>query len=255
MKNFKQLLMIIAFISIFSYMTEDCFAQRRGGSRSWGSSKSSKSWGSSSKSKSSWGSSSKKSKAKTSSSKSSSKWSNKTKASSSRPKTKTETKKSKISKDNYKKAVQNGTAFKTKEAAAKDFKSKHASKYTNKYEKEPTTRPNHIPQTTQHNGQQVNINYNQSQGGYGHWSGGSPGIGTWIMYDAMSDMVMMSILMNQNNYHVGPAPTTQYQTTSAQTAVVQKESKTPIIIVILGWIVVIVVCSLLVVFIFANLSI
>ena len=43
-------------------------------------------------------------------------------------------------------------------------------------------------------------------GGYGYWSGGGPGIGTWMMYDMMSDAVMMNAMMSNRGYHVGPAP-------------------------------------------------
>ena len=109
--------------------------------------------------------------------------------------------------------MSNGTAYKTKAEAQKAFKAKHGSKYTSKYTSEPTTRPSHIPQTTTHNGQTVNINYNQAQGGYGHWSGGGPGIGTWIMYDALSDAVMYNALMSNHGYHYGGAPAPVYATT------------------------------------------
>lgn len=106
----------------------------------------------------------------------------------------------------YENAVKNGTAFKTKAEAQKDFKSKYASKYTSKYDKEPATRPSHIPQTSQVDGKTVNITYNQASGGYGYWGGGGPGLGTFIMYDMMSDAIMMNAMMNNQGYHYGPAP-------------------------------------------------
>lgn len=73
-------------------------------------------------------------------------------------------------------------------------------KYTSQYDKEPATRPAHIPTTYNNN----TIVYNPSQGGYGYWSGGGPGLGTWIMYDMLSDAAMISAMSHNHGYYHGP---------------------------------------------------
>ena len=102
----------------------------------------------------------------------------------------------------YSKAAANGTAFKSKSTATKDFANKYEKQYTQKPtpgNPAPSKRPDHIPETTSVGGKTYNVTYNVNQGGYGYWSGG-PGIGTWMMYDAMSDAVMMSVLMQRHQY-------------------------------------------------------
>ena len=124
-------------------------------------------------------------------------------SSSSKPKTVTKPKpmtfKSPKEKAAYEKAKKSGTAFSSKADAQKAFKEKHADKYKSTYATKPATRPDHIPQTTTGpNGNTYNITYNQNQGGYGYTNS----LGAFIMYDAMSDAVMMSALMSRNNYVV-----------------------------------------------------
>ena len=84
-----------------------------------------------------------------------------------------------------------------------DHKSKNAGKYPSKYAAKPATRPEHIPATTQVGGKPVNVTYNVNQGGYGYMGAS----GSWMMYDTMRDVAIMSLLMNRNGYHVGPAVT------------------------------------------------
>lgn len=106
----------------------------------------------------------------------------------------------------YKSAVQSGKAFPTRTAAVNDFKAKNASTYTSKYASEPATRPDHIPQTYKSGGNTYNITYDRSAGGYGYWNGGGPGLGTFLLYDAMSDAIMTDHLMSRSGYYVGAAP-------------------------------------------------
>lgn len=189
----KRFLLFVLAVCLAVGSAGELFA-KGGGSRSGGSfrssSSSSKSWSSSKPStNSSWSSS---------------------KPASSRPSptsaTATTTKQ-KADQAAYKTAVQSGTAFKTKSAAQADFKQKYATQYTSKYTSEPTTRPSHIPQTYKTtDGKTVNITYNQNSGGYGYWSGGGPGIGTFLMYDMMTDAIMMDAMMSQHHYHVGGPP-------------------------------------------------
>lgn len=99
-----------------------------------------------------------------------------------------------------KEAVQTkGKSFSSKSEATAQFKKDNTAKYTSKFTKEPSSRPSHIPQSTKVGNQNVNITYNSTYGGYGYMH---PTLGTWMMYDAMSDAVMLSVLMNQNHYNV-----------------------------------------------------
>lgn len=104
-------------------------------------------------------------------------------------------------KSKYDAAKKSGTAFSSKSAAISDFKSKHGSLYGSKYSSKPATRPSHIPSTTSSGGTTYNVNYNSQYGGYGYMSGGR-----WIMYDAMADVAMISILMSNRGYYYGGAP-------------------------------------------------
>lgn len=174
----KAPMLIALILGVFLMVPEDAFARggRGGGGRSWGSSRSrsssSRSRSSSSRSNSGWGRSSSK------------------KATSSRKMTKAD-------KALAAKAKKNGTSFKSKADAQKAFKSKYATKYTSKYKTKPTTRPSHIPQTTMVNGKSYNVTYNVNHGGYGYMGP----LGTWIMYDAMMDAVMMNTLMRNQGYY------------------------------------------------------
>ena len=204
-------LFLIAFFAFAT--TEDLYARRSGGSRSsssrssWGSSSRSSSrssWGSSSKSsssskKSSWGSSSK---GKSTSSKStvSRPKTTTSKTSIPAPKKKLVPRKpiSATDKKRIAAAKTSGTYYKNRDKATADFKAKHAKTYTSKYATKPATRPAHIPQTYSSGGRSYNITYNAGYGGYGYMGPS----GSWIMYDMMTDAIMMNAMMNQRGYIV-----------------------------------------------------
>lgn len=192
---------IQGFSDFSSFQTKSRGGGSRGGSsRSWGSRSSSRSSSKSSGSKS-WGSGSKKSSAAPSKPKAAPTKTN--------PLTgkKTSTKADKAA---YEKAAKSGKAFKTKDAAAKDFKSraktdpkvqqKLAKDYPTKYDKKPETRPSHIPQT--YNNQTVVY----QNGGYGYAGpNGFTLLTSYMLLDTMSDAMMYSAMAN-HGYHVGGAP-------------------------------------------------
>jgi hypothetical protein len=113
---------------------------------------------------------------------------------------------------------------KTREQATTEFKQKNAAQYTSKYVSEPKTRPTHIPTTTMVGGNNYNVVYNGGFGGYGYYNS----LGTWIMYDAMMDTMMLSMLMNNHghyNYSHTTTMTTHYITNSdgSVTTKIEKE--------------------------------
>ena len=153
----------------------------RGGGRSFGGSRSS-SWGRSSSQRSGWGGS-KARKMRSSRGGGASKM-------------------TKADRALYSKAKTNGTVFKSRAAAKKSFQAKHGNQYGSKFSNKPNRRPDHIPQTTKVNGKSTPVSYNQSYGGYGYMGAG----GSWIMYSAMADVAMMSMLMNRHHYYHGAQP-------------------------------------------------
>lgn len=110
---------------------------------------------------------------------------------------------SKVEVSRYQDAVKSGKAFTTRESAVADFKAKNAQTFTNKFTSEPAKRPDYIPSNYTSGGKSYNIVYNQSSGGYGYWNGGGPGLGTWMVYDTLSDMAMMNTMMSRQNYYIG----------------------------------------------------
>jgi len=99
----------------------------------------------------------------------------------------------------YESAKMQGKAFDNKDAAVKDFQTKNSTKYSSTFDKEPPKRPEHIPSTYSSGGRSYNVVYDPIHRGYGYYGPG----GAWIMYDAMRDAAMMSVLMNHNGYYVG----------------------------------------------------
>jgi hypothetical protein len=101
-----------------------------------------------------------------------------------------------------------GTTASSKANAVNSFKSKYADstkkggQYTAHYDKEPAARPTHIPQTV--GGSNVTVVYNSQYGGYGYMH---PTLGTWMMYDMLSDAVMLNAIANQH-HHVTPIAST-----------------------------------------------
>lgn len=105
----------------------------------------------------------------------------------------------------YEKAKAQGTTFKTRKAAADNFKKKNAAKYASSYTSKPATRPGHIPQTTMVGGAQTTIIYNQTGGGYGYMNS----LGTFMLYNAMADVAMdpyYNRQMASAGYYYGAPP-------------------------------------------------
>lgn len=99
-----------------------------------------------------------------------------------------------------KKAIQNGTAYKTKDEAVNKFTQSHADKYPSKYSSEPSSRPNHIPSATSYGGRNYNVVYSPLYGGYGFYDVS----GAWIAYSVFRDAAMMGALMNHHGYYGTP---------------------------------------------------
>lgn len=107
----------------------------------------------------------------------------------------------------YEAASKSGKTFATRESAVADFKANNAAKMPSRYDVEPAQRPSHIPTSyADSSGTRRDVVYNQNGGGYGYYSGGGPGLGTFMLYDAMSDAAMMNTMMSRQNYYVGSAP-------------------------------------------------
>lgn len=105
----------------------------------------------------------------------------------------------------YEKAKSQGTTFKTRDAAAANFKKKNASKYGSSYASKPATRPGHIPSTTMVGSTQTTIIYNQAGGGYGYMNS----LGTFMLYNAMADVAMAPYYNRQMataGYYYGAPP-------------------------------------------------
>jgi hypothetical protein len=103
----------------------------------------------------------------------------------------------------YDSAKRNGTLFTSKTEASAAFKSRYAKDYSNTFASEPAARPSYIPGSYSVGGRDVNIVFNQGLGGYGYIH---PLLGTWILYDALSDAAMADRLMYERGYYWGGAP-------------------------------------------------
>ncbi len=190
----KTVLIVVLALGVSDLFCADAYARRGGGS-------SSSSSRSSSSRSSSWGSSSRQSTPSRTSN-----WGSSSRSSSSPNQglstfgSRSQTQKSGRSAADqrlYDKAKAAGNAYPSKSAATEALKSKHSSQYTSRYASKPATRPDHIPTSTSLGGKTYPINYNPRYGGYGYMGPG----GSWIMYDAMADAVMLDILMSRNNYY------------------------------------------------------
>jgi len=181
--------------------SKSSYSSSKSSSSGWGGSKSS-----SSKSSSGWGKSSS-----SSAKKSTNVWGSSTNKSTSKPKTTTTLSKtqsvtsSKTKVDSSKKtSAQSKSApkYSSKKDAQAAFKKENATKYTSTYTSKPTTRPTHIPQSTSVGGRDYNVTYNVNHGGYGYTNS----LGAWVVYDAMSDAIMMNHLMSRNAAYAYGAP-------------------------------------------------
>ena len=112
-----------------------------------------------------------------------------------------------VNQASYQRARANGTTFQTRQQAEQAFVSRNSSQYPSRYASQPSSRPSHIPQSTRVDGRNVNVTYNAGLGGYGYLH---PTLGTWVLYSAMADAAMLSVLMANNNYYYGAAPGAYY---------------------------------------------
>ncbi len=183
----------IAIASILLLVADDAFARRAGGfsgGRSFSSSGSSRSFSSRS-TRSAFGSGSRTATTRSTLSG--------TRGASSRSNT------SGVSRSQYERSRAAGTTFQNRSQAESAFRQRNAGQFPSRYSSQPSTRPSHIPQSTRVDGRNVNVTYNAGLGGYGYLH---PALGTWILYDAMTDAAMMSILMSRGGYYYGGAPGT-----------------------------------------------
>lgn len=82
-------------------------------------------------------------------------------------------------------------------SATEKFRKDNAQKYSAKFKTEPKVRPTYIPSSTLVGNQNVTIVYNSSYGGYGYMD---PVMHRWMMYNALADAAMISVLMNRDGY-------------------------------------------------------
>jgi hypothetical protein len=86
--------------------------------------------------------------------------------------------------------------IKPKNEYISDFRKNNASKYPTKFATPPATRPSYVPPTTTYQGQQREIVYNQSVGGYGFMDG----LGQFMIYDAITDMASNAFKKDETVY-------------------------------------------------------
>lgn len=201
MRYGKIILVTVLALGVSDFFCASAYARRGGGFSSSSSRSSSSSSRSSSSRSSGWGSSSRRSTPSRtstwgSSNRTSSPLTSSFSTSGSRSQTQT-TRRSAADQRLYDKAKASGTAYSSKSAATTAFKSKYGNQYTARYASKPATRPDHIPQSTSVGGRTYPIEYNQRYGGYGYMGPS----GSWVMYDAMADAAMLSMLMSRNHYY------------------------------------------------------
>ena len=114
----------------------------------------------------------------------------------------TETNTQEVTETEYQAALKNGTVFPTRFHAVSTFRLRNSGRFPSRFGSEPTSRPVYIPETVRLDGRNVRIAYNGALGGYGYLH---PHLNTWVLYDAMSDPVMLDVLMLNNSYYYGPA--------------------------------------------------
>ena len=112
-----------------------------------------------------------------------------------------------VSRAQYQRSRAAGTTFQNRSQAESAFRQRNAGQYPSRYRSQPASRPGHVPQSTRVDGRNVNVTYNAGRGGYGYLH---PTLGTWIVYNAMTDAAMMSVLMSRGGYYYGGAPGTYY---------------------------------------------
>jgi hypothetical protein len=103
----------------------------------------------------------------------------------------------------YDSARRNGSLFSSKAEASQAFKSRYAKDYATTFAAEPSVRPSYIPASALVGGRNVDIAYNPALGGYGYLH---PALGTWILFDALSDAATLDFAMSRHGYYWGGAP-------------------------------------------------
>ncbi|MDZ7640218.1 MAG: hypothetical protein U5J83_18520 [Bryobacterales bacterium] len=88
-----------------------------------------------------------------------------------------------------------GTVFQSRNDAQRAFERDNANRFPSTFSREPATRPGYIPSTTTVDGRNYDVGYNPRYGGYGYMQNGS-----WVGYNALRDVAILSLLMRQNNY-------------------------------------------------------
>ena len=221
MKSFKFLLSVILSISMLGIVSDDAFARRSGSSRSSfsRSSSSSRSTPSKTPSKSTWGN---------------------TRKSTANTRSTTKPKRSQADQKLHDKAKANGTAYTSKASATKAFKEKNASQYKSTYSTKPTSRPSHIPESTSVGGKSYNVTYNQQHGGYGYMGAS----GSWMMYNTMTDIAMISLLMSRNNYYYDTVPISSNPVVSSNPVAVVRHNTSAGVIVAKVLLAVLIICIL-----------
>ena len=197
MKKYTKMLMVLLMVLAFGIASTDVMAKRSGGGRSRSTTRSAPK--KAAPAKKNWGNKKDKSKAAIAPAKKKA-WGNKKASSLKTSRSTKPIKRSAAQQKSFETAKKNGTAFKSKDAAMKSFKSKNKTTYRSTYSTRPSTRPSHIPQSYSHGGVSYNVNYNVGRGGYGYTNS----LGAWIMYDAFTDAIMYNRLMRQNHYHYDP---------------------------------------------------
>lgn len=91
------------------------------------------------------------------------------------------------------KAAMSGSGTKSRAEQINALKAREAKSYQTTFAKEPTTRPDYVPQSTKVDGTTVNVVYNTRYGGYGYMFGGS-----WRSYDPFMDLLMWDMLLNRH---------------------------------------------------------
>jgi hypothetical protein len=103
----------------------------------------------------------------------------------------------------YNSARRSGTIFSSKAEASQAFRNSYARDYSSTFASEPPVRPSYIPSSTYVGGRNVSIVYNPSLGGYGYFH---PGLGTWMLFDALADAAVLDQAMSNRGYYWGGAP-------------------------------------------------
>lgn len=88
-----------------------------------------------------------------------------------------------------------GTVFQSRGDAQRAFERDNANKFPSTFSREPANRPNYVPSTTTVDGRNYDVRYSGQHGGYGYVRNGS-----WVGYNALRDVAILSMLMRQNSY-------------------------------------------------------